>query len=51
VFRTHEQLSLTDSVIVAAMDRLDVEYLYSFDDGVDSVPGVARLTVAENPFD
>ena len=51
VFRQYESLSLTDAVIVAAMQREDIEYLYSFDDGFDSVPGITRLTTPDNPFD
>ena len=51
LFRRHESLSLTDAVIVAAMQRLDIEYLYSFDDGFDSVEGITRLTTADDPFE
>ncbi|QSG16006.1 PIN domain containing protein [Halapricum desulfuricans] len=51
LFRRYEALSLTDAVIVAAMRREDVEYLYSFDDGFDSVPEITRLTTADDPFE
>jgi predicted nucleic acid-binding protein len=51
VFRRHESLSLTDAVIVAAMQRTETEYLYSFDDGFDSVSQITRLTTPENPFE
>ncbi|MDS0260190.1 PIN domain-containing protein [Haloarcula sp. S1CR25-12] len=51
VFRRYDSLSLTDAVIVAAMQRQDVEYLYSFDDGFDSVPDITRLTTPDNPFE
>ena len=51
VFRQYESLSLTDAVIVAAMQREDIEYLYSFDDGFDSVPDITRLTTPDYPFD
>jgi predicted nucleic acid-binding protein len=50
LFRKYDALSLTDAVIVAAMQRLDIEYLYSFDDGFDGVDGVTRLTTPDNPF-
>jgi predicted nucleic acid-binding protein len=50
LFRKYDQLSLTDAVIVAAMERLDIEYLYSFDDGFDGVEGVTRLTTPDDPF-
>lgn len=51
LFRMYESLSLTDSLIVAAMQRLDVDYLYSFDDGFDAVSELTRLTTVDNPFD
>lgn len=51
LFRRYESLSLTDAVIVAAMQREEVEYLYSFDDGFDSVPELTRLTTPDNPFE
>lgn len=51
VFRTYDHLSLTDAVIVASMERRDLEYVYSFDDGFDGVDSVTRLSTAENPYD
>lgn len=51
LFRQYATLSLTDAIIVAAMQRTDTQYLYSFDDGFDSVPEITRLTTAENPFE
>lgn len=51
LFRRHESLSLTDAIIVAAMQRDEIEYLYSFDDGFDSVSTITRLTTPTNPFD
>ncbi len=50
LFRRYPSLSLTDAVLVAAMQREDLTYLYSFDDGFDGVSGLTRLTVPENPF-
>jgi len=50
VFRRYESLSLTDAIIVAAMQRAEIEYLYSFDDGFDGVSEITRLTTPENPF-
>lgn len=50
LFRKYDQLSLTDAVIVAAMQRLDLTYLYSFDDGFDAVDDVTRLATAVDPF-
>lgn len=51
VFRRYEPLSLTDAVIVATMQREEIEYLYSFDDGFDSVPELTRLTTPDNPIE
>lgn len=51
LFRRYESLSLTDAVIVAAMQREEIEYLYSFDDGFENVSGLTRLTTPENPFE
>lgn len=51
VFRRYEPLSLTDAVIVATMQREEIEYLYSFDDGFDSVPELTRLATPGNPFE
>ncbi|MEF8903683.1 MAG: PIN domain-containing protein [Haloarculaceae archaeon] len=51
LFRAYDRLSLTDGVIAASMDRRGIEYLYSFDDGFDSVKGITRLVTAENPFE
>ena len=50
LFSQQESLSLTDAIIAAAMRRMDIEYLYSFDDGFDGVSGITRLTTADNPF-
>lgn len=51
LFRRYDSLSLTDAVIIAAMQREEIGYLYSFDDGFDSVPEITRLTTADNPFE
>ncbi len=51
LFRRYESLSLTDAIIVAAMQRTETEYLYSFDDGFDSVPDITRLSTPDAPFD
>ncbi|ERJ05296.1 putative ribonuclease VapC protein [Halorhabdus tiamatea SARL4B] len=44
IFRTYDGLSLTDAIIVATMQRQDVEYLYSFDDDFDAVEGITGTT-------
>ncbi|MFB6234241.1 MAG: type II toxin-antitoxin system VapC family toxin [Halopenitus sp.] len=51
LFRRYESLSLTDAIIVARMQREEIDYLYSFDDGFDSVSPITRLSTADNPFD
>ena len=51
LFRRYERLSLTDAVIAASMGRLEIEYLYSFDDGFDGVDGITRPVTVENPFE
>lgn len=51
LFRKYAPLSLTDAIIVAFMQRNDLEYLYSFDDGFDAVDGLSRLTTTDNPFE
>lgn len=51
LFRRYESLSLTDAIIVAAMQRTGTEYLYSFDNGFDGVSGTTRLATADNPFE
>ena len=51
LFRKYAELSLTDAVIVAAMQRQELEHLYSFDDDFDAVSGITRLTTADDPFD
>jgi predicted nucleic acid-binding protein len=51
LFRRYDLLSLADAIIVAAMQREEIDYLYSFDDGFDGVPDITRLTTADNPFE
>lgn len=51
IFRRHESLSMGDALQVAYMQEVDVEYLYSFDEGFDAVDGVTRLNTDVNPFD
>jgi predicted nucleic acid-binding protein len=49
-FRVYDELSLTDAIITAWMDRNDVEYLYSFDDDFDAVEEVTRLDSPHDPY-
>lgn len=50
VFRRYESLSLTDAIVVAAMQRKEIDHLYSFDDGFDAFPSLTRLMIPEDPF-
>jgi predicted nucleic acid-binding protein len=50
LFREYPPLSFVDATIVAYMRRMDLEYLYSFDDDFDAVDGITRLTTADSPF-
>ncbi|WP_436345922.1 type II toxin-antitoxin system VapC family toxin [Natronorubrum sp. FCH18a] len=51
LFRRYNCLSLTDAIIAAAMQRLELQYLYSFDDGFDAIDNITRLTTTDNPFE
>ncbi|MDF9745407.1 type II toxin-antitoxin system VapC family toxin [Natrinema salsiterrestre] len=49
LFRRHSHLSFVDASIVAFMQREGIEYLYSFDDGFDTIEGITRLNTAVDP--
>ncbi len=49
--RRYESLSVTDAIIVAAMQREEIDYRYCFDGGFDSVSALTRLTTPDNPFE
>lgn len=50
LFETYEGLSFGDATTVGYMDRVDIEYLYSFDDDFDVIEGLTRLETPDNPF-
>jgi len=50
VYEENPHLSFVDSVLVAHGREKDVEYLYSFDTGFDSVEGLRRLKTPVNPY-
>jgi predicted nucleic acid-binding protein len=50
LFETYEGLAFGDATIVAYMQRVNIEYLYSFDDDFDVIDSITRLETAENPF-
>lgn len=51
LFRREENIELTDTITVAYMRRIGLEYVYSFDDDFDRFDEITRLTTATNPFD
>ena len=46
----HPDVELPDLMIVAYMQRRDLEYIYSFDDDFDRFDDITRLTSPTNPF-
>lgn len=50
VYEAQAHLSLVDSVLVAYARKTDTGYIYSFDDGFDSIDGVDRLNTDTNPY-
>lgn len=50
IFCQYSELSFVDAVLVAHMQRTDIEYIYSFDDDFDAVTDITRLSTATNPF-
>ncbi len=50
VYRENPHLSFVDSAIAAYAEVENLDYLYSFDTGFDSVEGLQRLKTAENPY-
>lgn len=51
LFRRYDGLSFADAVIAAFMERQGVEFIYSFDDDFDVLPGLVRVNTATDPFD
>lgn len=50
VYERQAHLSLVDAILVASAREMGTPYLYSFDDGFDSVDGIRRLNAATNPY-
>ncbi|GAA0477931.1 PIN domain-containing protein [Halococcus dombrowskii] len=48
VYEAHAHLSLVDAMLVAYARETDSSYIYSFDDGFDSVDGVRRLNTSRS---
>lgn len=51
LFRRYDGLSLADATIVAYLQRVGLEYLYSFDDDFDVIDTISRLNTPVNPFE
>lgn len=49
-YESHAHFSLVDAILVAYAHDQSIPYLYSFDDGFDSVEGVQRLTTPTDPY-
>lgn len=50
LFHDRTQLSFVDAALVAYMQRVGLDYLYSFDDDFDAVQDLHRLDTAVNPY-
>jgi predicted nucleic acid-binding protein len=50
VYEQYAHLSFVDAILAAYARETDTPYLYSFDDGFDSVDDVQRLNAATNPY-
>lgn len=51
LFRRRASVEITDTITVAYMRRVGLEYIYSFDDDFDQFDDVTRLTTATDPFE
>lgn len=51
LFERYEALAFGDAAIVAYMQRVEAEFLYSFDDDFDGLDRITRLASATNPFE
>jgi len=49
LFHTYGELAFVDALLVAYMNRQDIEYIYSFDD-FDALDSITRLRTDANPF-
>lgn len=50
LFAELQGLSFGDATTVASMERVDIEFLYSFDTNFDAVDGITRLETADDQF-
>lgn len=50
IYRREDDIEVVDCIMVAYMQRVGLEYVYSFDDDFDRFEEITRLDAAENPF-
>lgn len=50
IFRRERDIETVDCFTVAYMQRVGMEYVYSFDDDFDRFDEISRLDSADNPF-
>jgi predicted nucleic acid-binding protein len=50
VYGSNSHLSFVDSVLVAHAEVNNLDYIYSFDSGFDSVEGLRRIKTDANPY-
>ena len=50
LFHTYGGLAFVDALLVAYMQRRNIEYIYSFDDDFDVLDSITRLQTDANPF-
>jgi predicted nucleic acid-binding protein len=50
MYESNSHLSLVDSVLVAHADVNNVDYIYSFDSGFDSIEELRRIKTDANPY-
>ena len=50
IYRREADIEVVDCITVACMQRLGLEYIYSFDDDFDRFDDITRLSTADDPF-
>lgn len=50
IYRREDGVEVVDCLMVAYMQRVGLEYVYSFDDDFDRFEDLTRLETADNPF-
>jgi predicted nucleic acid-binding protein len=50
IYRREDGIEVVDCFTVAYMQRLGIEFVYSFDDDFDRFDGITRIVSADDPF-